>query len=553
MLIATPLTALLTLASGLVVLACGTESSDAAEALPSTAALPETVFERERLLTVDIELAEEDWQALRHDGRSMEQILRTPSVPFDYERFSADVVVGGVPHARASVRKKGFIGSLSVLRPSLKLSFAEPIDAAGTTRLTLNNDVQDRSHARQCMAYELFSRAGIPAPRCSYARVRVNGAELGVYTNVEPIGTPMLERHFERSDGPLWEGTLADFELEGVETIEAKNKSADDRAPLLAVVDALSQGDAEVVAALSQVLDLPRFRDFWAIETLLGHWDGYSGNANNYYVYFDPGAERLSFIPWGTDQAFVGAIPFPPAGYVFEPTVYAAGAIARRLYAHPAERAAFRERLGELNEQLWRVDAMLAEVDTIASVAADADPEALDAHEAYIERRQNELQDELSRPAPELDAPSEPPGASACSDLTGSIRVEFSTTWGTIGTEGGTIQTELTLDGTPVNVALQGSAGPDPANPRASILLMAGLLPSGTSLLMGLVTPTELVVPGVHPFHSFESFVFVSVGPNPVGTVGDGDIIFDTATRVPGSTLTGNLTGRLYQTACAQP
>ncbi len=40
------------------------------------------------------------------------------------------------------------------------------------------------------MAYKLFNDAGVQAPRCSFAKVTVNGEYLGLYSNVESIGKP---------------------------------------------------------------------------------------------------------------------------------------------------------------------------------------------------------------------------------------------------------------------------------------------------------------------------------------------------------------------------
>ena len=34
---------------------------------------------------------------------------------------------------------------------------------------------------------------------------------------------------------------------------------------------------------------------------MVGHWDSFSGNANNYYFYRDPGTEKFYFLPWGPD------------------------------------------------------------------------------------------------------------------------------------------------------------------------------------------------------------------------------------------------------------
>ena len=57
-------------------------------------------------------------------------------------------------------------------------------------------------------------------------------------------------------------------------------------------------------------MDVDNFLRFWAVESMLGFWDGYTANQNNYYLYFDPEKERGYFIPWGADSLFTDRSPF---------------------------------------------------------------------------------------------------------------------------------------------------------------------------------------------------------------------------------------------------
>jgi hypothetical protein len=57
---------------------------------------------------------------------------------------------------------------------------------------------------------------------------------------------------------------------------------------------------AHGLAGASQMLDLDQFIKLYAMEFLLKHWDGYSDNTNNTYIYNDvtavesPGAGNVS-------------------------------------------------------------------------------------------------------------------------------------------------------------------------------------------------------------------------------------------------------------------
>ena len=97
--------------------------------------------------------------------------------------FPATVSIDGERLDGVGVRKKGLIGSMSTERPSLKVKFSEYDDDqryAGLERLTLNNC--RLLLIKQCLGYRLFAAAGVPAPRCGFAHVVVNGEDLGVST-----------------------------------------------------------------------------------------------------------------------------------------------------------------------------------------------------------------------------------------------------------------------------------------------------------------------------------------------------------------------------------
>jgi hypothetical protein len=59
------------------------------------------------------------------------------------------------------IRKKGYLGSLSMLRPSSKLHFGKFVDGQrlfGMRRMAHNNDHQDLSHTHQVMQCGEFQR-----------------------------------------------------------------------------------------------------------------------------------------------------------------------------------------------------------------------------------------------------------------------------------------------------------------------------------------------------------------------------------------------------------
>ena len=393
----------------------------------------------------------------------------------------------------------------------------------------------------QFMGYAFFNRVGVPAPRCAYARVTVNGTYLGIYTHVESIRKPLIRRHFGNADGTLYEGTVVDFfpgwsgsferefgnKKAGLRQIEALtvaleggagealltddaagrawipvdgslgdrwtapefddsqwlagrngagyergqgyqelihpafdfeqqlfNRSAslylrfpfqvsqsetkqdgtrlllrmkyDDgyvaylngsrvagaNAPadlqwnsqatighgdpeavryeerdISVYLDQLRDGvnvlavhalnvnptstDMLLVARLekngfdyereiSEVVDLDAFYRFWAVEGLLGFWDGYSGNRNNYFVYLDAETGKFHFLPWGADALFekfsrIDRTPNLPL------SVKTQGRVAYRLYQGPETRRRYARTMRDILDRFWDEEALLAE------------------------------------------------------------------------------------------------------------------------------------------------------------------------------------------------
>lgn len=176
------------------------------------------LFPRDRLVKVDIELSDMDWDKIRHQERSFRESLG-PKRQFEilqspYTYVEAKVTIDGVTFPRVGLRKKGFIGSLSHSRPSLKVKLNyvdQNVDIDGLSTLTFNNNKQDISQMSQFIGYSLFNAAGSPAPRSAFAKVTVNGKDLGVYSHVESVRKHLIKRAYGNSDGTLFEGTVVDF------------------------------------------------------------------------------------------------------------------------------------------------------------------------------------------------------------------------------------------------------------------------------------------------------------------------------------------------------
>jgi spore coat protein CotH len=557
------------LAAVLGVSACGTDEDDQ-PLFPASPLdmddLSAEVYDPTHIVEVDIDIAPADWDELRQQSRTLVEVLSGDCTAQPFEKiftfFPATVTIDGteLPYD-IGVRKKGFIGSLSDTKPSLKLSFDEYAPDQrykDLERLTLNNSRQDPSYLNTCMGYGVFAAAGAIAPRCNFAHVTVNGTDMGVYVNVEPYKRDFLQRHFDDPDGNLYEGTLSDFRDEWRGTIEKKtNELADDWSDIDALVAAVEDSsDAALLDELDPILDVDTYLTFWATEVLVGHWDGYAGNRNNFYMYNDPADSRFRFLPWGADAVMHGGSPFGEGG---PSAVVANGYLARRLYLLPETRDRYVDRMLDVVDDVWDEDALLAEVDRMESLIEDivADTDGMAAFDDqvagmrdFIETRRDIVAGELGGTPPQWTAPASGP---PCFEPLGSLDATFSTEWGTLGGDPfnpGTSAITLVIDGQTIPMAPTGATVGFGENPGESVLMLVGVLGDGTALLAYFTMPTGQVGPGaqfdIDWSESFGALFHLPGGgadANLLGYFAGGTLTLNQAGTAAGAPVSGSVAG----------
>ncbi|HEY5941584.1 MAG TPA: CotH kinase family protein [Solirubrobacterales bacterium] len=290
---------------------------------PAAALTADEMYEPEAVVVVDLQLPPASVAALEAEPAEYVEgsfsLAPTDGTPAGIGTFSAPLTVG--------IRLKGE-GSFRDLsgKAAFKLKFNEFVKGQkflGLKRMTLNNMVQDPSMVHETLAYAAFRAAGVPAPRTGYADVRVNAEEFGMHLNLETLDDVALERLFGSFEAPpqhLYEGQVGVDVLPGeTSAFEVDEGEEDDRSDLEALIEAVAASSPSFSERMAGHADLGELTRMWAVERYLAHWDGYSTQPHNYYLYSDP-LGIFQMMPSGADQTWsLPQLGFgPPGASLFE-------------------------------------------------------------------------------------------------------------------------------------------------------------------------------------------------------------------------------------------
>ena len=202
----------------------------------------------------------------------------------------------------------------------------------GMDRIVLKWFKDDPSYCREIFCYDLFHRFGVwSAPRASYCRLTIHiigdnkPAYFGVYEMIEGVrkgwkADRRKEGLLPDNDGNLWKAAWganlseANASLMGVSddnftyTYSLKSNKTNGLAAaqqelcnFINGMTPLKSGSTELQNWLEQNMDVDLFLRAYAVNVMVGMWDDYWINQNNYYFYFDLN-HKFYFIPYDYDN-----------------------------------------------------------------------------------------------------------------------------------------------------------------------------------------------------------------------------------------------------------
>ena len=182
----------------------------------------------------------------------------------------------------------------------------------GIKKFNLNNGFKDPSFLREKLMLDFLVAHGIAAPRCSYARVYVNGNYWGLYTLVEEVNNDFCDRWFGSSSGNRfkgdpsgdlrWYGSSPNLYYNRYEL--DNNETANDWSDLIRLIDKINNSGTSFHDSLAEVLNTWPFFRHWAADNLFANLDSYIGSGHNYFIYHESVSDRFEWVHWDVNEAF---------------------------------------------------------------------------------------------------------------------------------------------------------------------------------------------------------------------------------------------------------
>jgi hypothetical protein len=236
------------------------------------------IYDQDTLPELDLSFASADLEGLRADCTNGVQRYRPVTFTYAGESVAAMARLKG--NWSWSCEKLQFVVSFNEEDPDARFH--------GLRKIMLDAPWYDHTLMHERLANPLFQSLGLPYSCVNNARVSIDGAYYGLYSNVERIDHEYLERHFEESDGNLYQGGS---ELK-------TNEDIGDTSRLQALQAATT------VEELETLVDLDQAVAEWAAEAMIPAMDNYwAGVEINYYLYDHP-SRGFVYLPYDLDISF---------------------------------------------------------------------------------------------------------------------------------------------------------------------------------------------------------------------------------------------------------
>lgn len=265
-------------------------------------------FLQNELAEIHISLSENDLNVLL--GDSLYSNYHFPATFYYYSSSHNESIQNIGFRVRGNTSRDAY-------KKSFKISFNEYTQGEkfkGLEKMNLIGQHNDPSLLRSWMSLTMLTDNNLISPRSSYIKFYINGQYKGIYLNIEHIDDEFVQSRFINDDyGNLYKCNWgADLNYIGFnqsdyyDIYELKtNEVTNDYSDLIQFIQTLNSISYEDFPCfIEEHFEVEMYLKTLAIEMIIGHWDGYAYNKNNYYLYQRPSNSKFVFIEYDMDNTF---------------------------------------------------------------------------------------------------------------------------------------------------------------------------------------------------------------------------------------------------------
>ena len=265
-------------------------------------------FLQNELAEIHISISENDLNVLLGDSLYSNHHF---SATFQYNSSTHNEIIQNV-----GFRVRGNT-SRDAYKKSFKISFNEYIQGEkfkGIEKMNLIGQHNDPSLLRNWMSLKILNDNNLISSRSSYVKFYINDEYKGVYLNIEHIDDEFLQSRFINDDfGNLYKCNWgADLNYIGYNPFDyydkyelKTNELTNDYSDLIQFIQTLNSiSHEDFPCFIEEYFEVNMYLKTLAVEVIIGHWDGYAFNKNNFYLYQRPSNNKFVFIEYDMDNTF---------------------------------------------------------------------------------------------------------------------------------------------------------------------------------------------------------------------------------------------------------
>lgn len=188
----------------------------------------------------------------------------------------------------------------------------------GMKTINVLYESDERTVLNEVLSYQLYELAGNKTCRNGFTRLIINGQPAGYHLYFEQPNGSFFSRNGIDNKGDLykliWMGNAEmsprvpaeeqTYRRDITGRYEKKSNRHDGHQDLVAVIEALesARSDEEMWRVIEENFDVDQMINYYAVNSLISHWDGFF---NNFFVYFDRnGTGKWTMYPWDQDSTW---------------------------------------------------------------------------------------------------------------------------------------------------------------------------------------------------------------------------------------------------------